>query len=121
MKTIGQLLRLKRLEKGYTLDIASSLIGVSINYIAEIEKGNKANPSDHIIEKIAEVYGMDQDDLFLSFNKVPLTAKLEIEEHPTLARAISQIRNDKEMTPDKKEALYNKMVYWYKTLLEEEN
>jgi transcriptional regulator with XRE-family HTH domain len=37
----GEYLRLKRIEKGYTLEKVSNYIGSSINYISEIEKGIK--------------------------------------------------------------------------------
>ncbi|MGG1219398.1 helix-turn-helix transcriptional regulator [Priestia endophytica] len=117
---VGELLRLKRIEKGYTLETLSSIIGISINYIAAIEKGTKTNPSDSIIVKLAETYGLNEDDLFIAFDKMPLSAKQEVTEHPELAKALSQIRNDKEMSHEKKEALYKKLTTWYKRLSEEE-
>jgi transcriptional regulator with XRE-family HTH domain len=117
---VGELLRLKRIEKEYTLEKVSSMIGVSINYISALEKGNKSNPSDDIVVKLAKLYELDEEDLFLAFKKVPLSTKQEVEEHPSLAKALSQIRNDKEMSHEKKEMLYGRMLYWYKKLSEEE-
>jgi transcriptional regulator with XRE-family HTH domain len=117
---VGELLRLKRIAHGYTLENVSKMIGVSINYISALEKGIKSNPSDDIVVKLAELYEVDEEDLFLAFKKVPLSTKMEVEEHPSLAKALSQIRNDKEMSHEKKEMLYGKMIYWYKKLSEEE-
>ena len=42
----GDLLRLKRLEARKTQPEIAKLVGVSTNYISEIEKGNRINPSD---------------------------------------------------------------------------
>jgi transcriptional regulator with XRE-family HTH domain len=120
MSCVGEFLKLKRLEKGYTLETVSKQVGVSINYVSELEKGIKSNPSDDIVVKLAKIYQTDEEDLFLAFNKVPLSTKKEVEEHPALAKALSQIRNDKEMSHEKKEKLYGKMIYWYKKLSEEE-
>ena len=120
MSCVGEFLKLKRLEIGYTLGHVSKEVGVSINYISELEKGIKSNPSDEIVVKLAEIYQADEEELFLAFKKVPISTKKEVEEHPTLAKALSQIRNDKEMSHEKKEMLYGRMLYWYKKLSEEE-
>lgn len=115
---VGELLRLKRVEKRNTLGDIASLVGVSSNYISEIEKGIKKNPSDEIIVKLAEVFNLEEDDLFTAFNKIPLSARNEVREHPSLAKALSQLNNDDTIDREKKEQFYNKLVYWYEKLAE---
>lgn len=115
---VGELLRLKRVEKRQTLGDIASLVGVSSNYISEIEKGIKNNPSDEIIVKLAEIFSIDEDELFTGFNKVPLSARNEIESHPSLIKALSQLNSDETIDREKKEQFYNKLVYWYKKLAE---
>ncbi|MFS0905702.1 helix-turn-helix domain-containing protein [Priestia aryabhattai] len=115
---VGELLRLKRLEKRQTLGDIADLVGVSPNYISEIEKGTKSNPSDEIIVRIAEVFNLNEDDLFTAFNKVPLSARNEINAHPSLVKALSQLNNDDTIDKEKKEQFYKKLVYWYKELAE---
>ncbi|MGM7720604.1 helix-turn-helix domain-containing protein [Metabacillus sp. Hm71] len=116
---VGDLLRLKRLEKKHTLEQIASLVGVSINYIKDLEKGNKSNPSDEIIVRLAEVLNLDEDELFLSFNKTPLSIQREIEQHPSLVKALSQINDDDTLSKEEKEEFYNRMVYWYRELAKE--
>ena len=118
---IGELLRLKRVEKRQSLSEIAEKVGVSINYISEIEKGNKTNPSDDIIVRLAEIFSLNEDDLFFSFNKLPLSARNEIHEYPSLAKALSQLNNDETMSREKKEQFYTKLVYWYKKIAEEDN
>lgn len=116
---VGELLRLKRLEKSQTLEDIAKLVGVSTNYISELEKGKKANPSDEIIVKLAQIFSLDEDDLFSAFNKIPLSTRNEIEQHPSLVKALSELNNDTSLSYEKKEEFYNKLVYWYKKLSEE--
>lgn len=118
---IGELLRLKRVEKRQSLSEIAEKVGVSINYISEIEKGNKTNPSDDIIVRLAEIFNLDEDDLFDAFNKIPLSARNEIQEYPSLVKALSQLNNDETMSREKKKQFYDKLVYWYKKISEEED
>lgn len=118
---IGELLRLKRVEKRQSLSEIAEKVGVSINYISEIEKGNKTNPSDDIIVRLAEIFNLDEDDLFDAFNKIPLSARNEIQEYPSLGKALSQLNNDETMSREKKRQFYDKLVYWYKKISEEDN
>lgn len=117
----GDLLRLKRLEARKTQPEIAKLVGVSTNYISEIEKGNRINPSDEIIVRLAEIFDLDEDDLFISFKKLPLPTRNEINEYPSLVKALSQLNNDESLSPEKKEEFYNKLVYWYKKIAEEED
>lgn len=117
----GDLLRLKRLERRQTQHDIAKLVGVSANYISEIEKGNKTNPSDEIIIKLANIFDLNEDDLFTSFNKIPLSTRNEIHEYPSLAKALSQLNNDVTLSPEKKKLFYEKLVYWYKKIAEEDD
>ncbi|KYG38115.1 helix-turn-helix domain-containing protein [Bacillus gaemokensis] len=116
----GDLLRLKRLEKKYTLETTSKMVGVSINYISKLEKGENSNPSDDIIVNLAKVLGLNEDRLFECFGKIPLSTRQALESHPILSKSISQITSNKELSEEKKEEFLKKTVYWYKKLLEEE-
>lgn len=117
----GDLLRLKRIEAGKTQPEIAKLVGVSTNYISEIEKGNRTKPRDEIIVRLAEIFDLDEDDLFISFEKLPLPTRKEIEEHPSLVKALSQLNNDESLSPEKKDEFYKKLVYWYKKIAEEED
>jgi transcriptional regulator with XRE-family HTH domain len=114
---IGELLRLKRVDRQKTLSEIAEMVGVSINYISELEKGSKSNPSDEIIVKLSEIYNINEDDLFMAFNRIPLSARKELELYPSLIKALSELNNDDSIDYKKKEEFYNKLVYWYKKML----
>lgn len=116
---IGEYLRLKRLEKRQTLGDIASKVGVSANYISEIEKGIKNNPSDEIIVKLAEIFNINEDDLFQGFDRTPLSVRNEIKAHPSLAKALSELNHDDTIDQKQKEEFYNKLVYWYKKITED--
>lgn len=121
MRNIGELLRLKRLEKKYTLEATAKLVGVSINYISELEKGNRSNPSDEVIVNLAKVLDLDEDDLFHSFGKIPLSTRNALQKHPALSKLIAQISDDKALSEESQATLIERTIYWYKKLSEEEN
>lgn len=49
---VGEIIRAKREEKGYTLVEFSQKIGISAGYLSQIENGRKTNPKLEIILKI---------------------------------------------------------------------
>jgi transcriptional regulator with XRE-family HTH domain len=116
---VGELLRLKRVSNKNTLSDIAGKVGVSPNYISEIEKGIKSNPSDEIVVKLAKVFELNEDDLFTAFKKVPLSVKNEVTAHPNLVKAISQLNSDPNLSHEQKEQFYEKLVYWYDKLADE--
>lgn len=95
-------------------------VGVSINYISKLEKNENSNPSDEIIVNLASTLDIDEDSLFESFGKLPLSARKALENHPELSKAISQINSDSRLSEEKKEEFLKRTIYWYKKLAEEE-
>lgn len=118
MSDVGKLLRLKRLEKKYTLENTAKLVGVSINYIAKLEKGETQNPSDEIIAKLAIVLGIDEYDLFTSYGKIPMSARRVLMANPQLCKLISQI-GDKKLSAEKMDILFTIVMEEYKKLTDE--
>lgn len=88
---VGELIRIKRQEKHYTLETVANEVEVSINYISKLEKGKNRNPSDDIIVKLARTLELDEDSLFKLFGKVSLSVRQLIENHPTLENVLSQL------------------------------
>lgn len=117
----GDYLKLKRLEKRYTLEATANLVGVSINYISKLEKGETSNPSDDVIVNLAKTLNIDEDSLFNMFGKIPLSTRTVLELNPTLSSAISKIKNDEDLDEEGKQELYKKIIYWYKKIIDESN
>ena len=75
-------------------------IGVSGGYIAKIERGEN-NPSDAVLESLAELYGKDGQELFNLYNKVESNeiksfAKL----HPEIRKTVTALSTDRDITDE---------------------
>jgi transcriptional regulator with XRE-family HTH domain len=115
---VGKRLKLRRIELDLTLEDVSQAIGVSANYISLIERGKNV-PSDEILDKLSKLYEMDRDELYECYGKIPATIQEELEEHDVLKEAIKRIGRDERLTPEDKENLYERLLYWHKKLLED--
>ncbi|KRT93100.1 MULTISPECIES: helix-turn-helix domain-containing protein [Bacillus] len=110
MNNASNVLRLKRAEKKYTLDTVAKFAGVSTNYIAKLEKGASSNPADEVIVKLARTLGLDEDWLFYAFDKIPLSTRKVLKANPTLAKAISEISGDENLTDLEKEEFLTRTI-----------
>ncbi len=63
-KNFGAVLRSRRRELSLTLSSVSQRIGVSITYLAKIERGEVPPPADEVIRKMARVLRLGLPDLF---------------------------------------------------------
>jgi len=59
----GELLRKKRRKAGKTLGDLHRLLGISVVYLSDVERGNRKPLSNERILKIAEYFGQDATDL----------------------------------------------------------
>lgn len=57
--TVGQLIRVARNEKKYSLKKLGDMVNVSASYICRIEKGQRECPSINILTGIATAVGLD--------------------------------------------------------------
>jgi transcriptional regulator with XRE-family HTH domain len=115
-KSNYNIIRQKRLEKGYTLDMVAKSVGVSLNYISKLEKGETENPSDDVLVKLASTLGIDEDVLFHEFGKITVSAKDVLEHNPIFAKAFSQIKDMDNLSEDAQNELREKFIHWYKEL-----
>ena len=75
-------------------------IGVSGGYIAKIERGEN-NPSDAVLESLAELYGKDGQELFNLYNKVESDEiKLFSNLHPEIRKTVAAISTDRNITDE---------------------
>lgn len=117
MNNGGDLLRQKRHEKGTTLETVANEVGVSINYISKLEKGENSNPSDEIIVRLAITLGIDEDTLFRYFEKTPLSIKRFLEVQPPLAEFVSKLSKEKRISTDEMGEFCKAMLFEYKKLI----
>lgn len=115
--SIGEKLKKRRKELGMTLEDVAKVVGVSTNYISLIER-EKNVPNDEIITKLAELYKMDLDTLFVGFGKLPTPIVEEIKNSPSLRKILLEISNDSRLTKEQKQNLYERLAYWYKKVID---
>lgn len=106
-KGIGKTLRLRRRKKGLTLETIASYVGVSFNYISELERGDKKKvPSDEILVKLAEILSIDEKEIFEGFGKLPNSLVQELEQNEMLLTTLYEIKNNPNLTDVDRNALY---------------
>ena len=118
LKSVGIMLKLKRVELGLTLEQVAKQVGVTANYISLIERG-KNTPNAEIIDKLSELYSIDRDELYEHYGKIPATVAEQIEQSETLKKAISRIGKDERLTDEDRENLYERLLYWHQKAIEE--
>lgn len=117
-KKFGKHLFELRMSAGWSLAELGKKVGISANYAGEIERASK-EPSDEVVRKLAEVYGIEEEKFFGILNRVPLGLKEETETSPELGKLLSEISRNKNLTPETKEQLYKKVRGYYESLLDE--
>lgn len=97
-KTFGEMLREKRLEKGFSLRKFAQLVGVSPTYLSQVEQGNVDPPTADRVKRMAELLGENADELIALAGRVPEDLPEIIHEQsiavPDLLRAVRGLTAD---------------------------
>jgi transcriptional regulator with XRE-family HTH domain len=67
IRTFGEMIRERRRKLDMTQQQLAERIGVSTPFVGHLES-DKRHPSDHTVRRLAEVLGLEGDELFLSAN-----------------------------------------------------
>jgi len=81
-KLFGQILREKRMTKGYSLRKFAELIGVSPTYLSQVEQGNVDPPTAERVRNIAEILGENADEWIGLAGRVPDDLSKIIQDKP---------------------------------------
>lgn len=111
-KAIGSNLRKLRYDKNVSLFKAAREIGISGNYLSQIERGEKI-PSEAVLHSIGKYYDMNETELFLSYGKVSKENIKAIMELPELMKIMTKISLDKRLDEDYKDSLANELLDVY--------
>jgi transcriptional regulator with XRE-family HTH domain len=103
---------LKELRGERSLTEVGKMVGMSGNYVSSVEKGRLV-PSDNYILLISEYYGIDVDDLFIRWGKVPILAREVVKNNETLQKVLSEIARDKRLDDDEKDEMYDEVYKTY--------
>ncbi len=114
MDEFGKRVRDRRIEEGLTQEKLAQAVGISRNYLSQIERGQATNISWHVMERLTSVLGLKGDqvgtisemvDLPPSLAEFAKTANLPPDDVVMLARL--KYRGQQPTTPDKWKLLYN--------------
>jgi len=84
IKPFGQLLREKRVEKGYSLRKFAEKVGVSPTYLSQVEQGKvEKPPTSERVKKMAELLGENTDEWIGLAGRVPEDLSEIIQKQPT--------------------------------------
>jgi len=112
----GEYIKQKRTEKGISVRDAGEKLGVSGNYISQLERGVKKT-SDEMVKKIADVYELDEDTLYRKLGRIPISVLEEIKSNPSLQRAMSLVKT-KNIPEDKRREMEEELLKVYAEFLE---
>lgn len=81
-RTFGELLREKRIEKGFSLRKFAEQVGVSPTYLSQVEQGNVQPPTADRVKRMAELLGENPDVWIALAGRVPEDLPKIIQRHP---------------------------------------
>ena len=70
VEQIGDRIRRERLDRGMTQRQLAEAVNVGVPHISKVE-ANRESPSDELLARIAAVFGIDIDELFLAARRIP--------------------------------------------------
>lgn len=105
----GKTLTMIRAKAGLQLIDVAKELDMSVSFLSDVENGLKV-PGDQTIRKMAELYGVDEWDLFKLFGKIPLGVLEEIEENPTLEKVL---RYSRQLNGEQKQKFYDEVHRLY--------
>jgi len=80
----GQMLRTKRLEKGFSLRKFAGLVGISPTYLSQVEQGKiEKPPTAERVKKMAELLGENSDEWIGLAGRIPEDLSEIIQQQPT--------------------------------------
>ena len=82
-RTFRQLLRDKRIEKGFSLRKFAELVGVSPTYLSQVEQGNMDPPTAERVKRMAEILSENSDEWIALAGRVPEDLPGIIQKEPT--------------------------------------
>jgi HTH-type transcriptional regulator, competence development regulator len=83
-QSFGEVLRDRRVAKGYSLRKFAELIGVSPTYLSQVEQGKvEAPPTVERVQRMAELLGENPDEFMAMAGRVPGDLPKIIQKQPT--------------------------------------
>ena len=104
-KQFGQVLRERRVEKGYSLRKFAGMVGVSPTYLSQVEQGNVAPPTAERVRKMAEILNANVDEWTALAGRVQEDLPGIIQSRPNTIPEL--LRTTKALSPEQVRRLLN--------------
>lgn len=104
-RRFGQVVRSKRVAKGFSLRKFAEMAGISPTYLSQIEQGNCDPPIAERVRRMAEILGENADELTALAGRVPEDLPEILQKQP--AHLAKFIREVSDLTPEQLTALTN--------------
>ncbi|WP_088187141.1 helix-turn-helix transcriptional regulator [Desulfosporosinus sp. FKA] len=118
----GECLASLRTERNLTQKTVASKLGVSFQYLSEIEKGNKS-PSDQLLYNLVEIYDLGLEgevDLFNRYSRVPIFTAEELKDQESTQLALAELRRlvkTGKITDEQRQELYDEFSKVYRDFM----
>jgi len=118
----GEYLMSLRTERNLTQKNVATQLGVSFQYLSEIEKGNKS-PSDQLLHDLAEVYDLGlagEVDLFRRYGRIPIFTAEELQDRESTQLALAELRRlvkAGKITDEERQELYAEFARVYRDFM----
>lgn len=117
-KKAGEQLKQYRKKTGNSIFKVARRINISGNYLSELERGLK-EPSDTVLEAIAEYYGLPLDKTFALYDRIAPVETTLLLNNPTLNKTLVQISIDDRLTAEEQKHLSNEFKKLYDDLVKD--
>ncbi len=114
MDDFGNKVRERRVEEGLSQEKLAQAVGISRNYLSQVERGQATNLSWQVMERLTSVLGLKVEQEGTESEKVDLPASLAefaktagLPPDDVLMLARLKYRGQQPTTPEKWELLYN--------------
>lgn len=117
---VGSKLREYRKASKLSIFKVAKRIHISGNHLSRLERGINA-PSDAIIFKLAEFYGIEPSELFALYDRVPSLNSVKFNSIPSLKKIMTEIFLDSKLTDEEKEEFANTVYEFTLNLKKKDN
>lgn len=88
--TIGLFMKEQRVARGLTLARVAEELNISVNYVSQLERGNKEY-TDDLIVMFSKLYENDENEVFWRFGKIPPEIRCFIIENKNLQASLTDL------------------------------
>lgn len=115
----GLKLKELRAKTGLSIHKVAKAMHLSSSYLSDIERGVVKEPSDVVLETIAEYYNVDKSELFSMYGKLAPAETSLLLDSPMFRKTIIQMSTDERLTKEERINIAKALSELYQNMMEE--